>query len=57
MTLLAGENKLPDVFWLEQATAKEFAQNGYLYDLTDALDHMVSMTAFFPDWCIHVPLT
>lgn len=38
MTLLAGENKLPDVFWLEQATAKEFAQNGYLYDLTDALD-------------------
>lgn len=25
MTLLAGENKLPDVFWLEQATAKEFA--------------------------------
>ena len=22
MTLLAGENKLPDVFWLEQATAK-----------------------------------
>lgn len=38
MTLLAGENKLPDVFWLEQATAKEFAQNGYLYDLTDVLD-------------------
>ena len=38
MTLLAGENKLPDVFWLEQATAKEFAQNGYLSDLTDALD-------------------
>ena len=38
MTLLAGENKLPDVFWLEQATAKEFAQNGYLYDLTDALN-------------------
>ena len=37
MTLLAGENKLPDVFWLEQATAKEFAQNGYLYDLTEVM--------------------
>lgn len=38
MALLAGENKLPDVFWLEQAPAKEFAANGYLYDLTDALN-------------------
>ena len=38
MTLLAGEDKLPDIFWLEQAPAKEFAQNGYLYDLTDALN-------------------
>ena len=38
MTLLAGENNLPDIFWLEQAPAKEFAQNGYLYDLTGALN-------------------
>ncbi len=38
MTLLAGENKLPDIFWLEQAPAKEFAANGYLYDLSSALD-------------------
>ena len=38
MTLLADENKLPDIFWLEQAPAKEFAQNGYLYDMTEALD-------------------
>lgn len=38
MTLLAGEDNLPDIFWLEQAPAKEFAQNGYLYDLTDALN-------------------
>lgn len=37
MTLLAGEDKLPDIFWLEQSPAKEFAANGYLYDLTDAL--------------------
>ena len=36
MTLLAGEDKLPDIFWLEQARAKEFAENGRsarLYDL------------------------
>lgn len=38
MTLLAGEDKLPDIFWLEQATAREFAQNGYLYDMTTELD-------------------
>lgn len=38
MTLLAGEDKLPDIFWLEQAPAKEFAANGYLYDLTDGLE-------------------
>lgn len=38
MTLLAGEDKLPDIFWLEQARAKEFAENGYLYDLTDDLN-------------------
>lgn len=38
MTLLAGEKKLPDIFWLEQATAREFARNGSLYDLTDALN-------------------
>lgn len=38
MTLLAGEDKLPDIFWLEQATAREFAENGYLYDLTDSLE-------------------
>lgn len=38
MTLLAGENKLPDIFWLEQATAIEFAKNGYLYDMTADLD-------------------
>lgn len=38
MTLLAGEDNLPDIFWLEQAPAKEFAKNGYLYDLTDALN-------------------
>jgi len=38
MTLLAGEDKLPDIFWLEQTPAKEFAANGYLYDLTDALN-------------------
>lgn len=38
MTLLAGENDLPDIFWLEQTPAKEFAQNGYLYDLTSALN-------------------
>lgn len=37
MTLLAGEDKLPDIFWLEQSPAKEFAAKGYLYDLTDAL--------------------
>lgn len=37
MTLLAGEDKLPDIFWLEQAPAKEFAENGYLYDLTESL--------------------
>lgn len=38
MTLLAGEDKLPDIFWLEQARAKEFAENGYLYNLTDDLN-------------------
>lgn len=38
MTLLAGEDKLPDMFWLEQATATEFAENGYLYNMTDALN-------------------
>lgn len=38
MTLLAGENKLPDIFWLEQIPAKEFASEGYLYDLTDGLN-------------------
>lgn len=38
MVLLAGEDKLPDIFWLEQSPAKEFAQNGYLYDLTDVLN-------------------
>ena len=38
MTLLAGEDNLPDIFWLEQATAREFAANGYLYDLTDMLN-------------------
>ncbi len=38
MTLLAGENKLPDIFWLEQSPAREFAQNDYLYDLTEALN-------------------
>lgn len=38
MTLLAGEDKLPDILWLEQATAKEFARNGFLYDLSDALN-------------------
>lgn len=38
MALLAGENNLPDILWLEQASAQEFAKNGYLYDLTSALD-------------------
>lgn len=38
MMLLAGEDKLPDIFWAEQTPAKEFASNGYLYDLTDALN-------------------
>lgn len=38
MTLLAGENKLPDILWLEQASAKEFAKNGSLYNLTDVLN-------------------
>ena len=28
MTLLAGENKLPDVFWLEQATARSLHRMG-----------------------------
>ncbi|MFP3153935.1 extracellular solute-binding protein [Lachnospiraceae bacterium ZAX-1] len=39
MTLLAGQNKLPDIFWLEQATATEFAENGYLYNMTDELNN------------------
>lgn len=38
MALLAGENNLPDILWLEQASAQEFAKNGYLYDLSAALD-------------------
>ncbi len=38
MTLLAGEDNLPDIFWLEQTPAKEFAQHGYLYDLTEVLN-------------------
>ena len=38
MALLAGENNLPDILWLEQAAAQEFAKNGYLYNLTDALN-------------------
>ena len=38
MTLLAGEDNLPDIFWLEQTHAKEFAQHGYLYDLTEVLN-------------------
>ncbi len=38
MTLLAGEDNLPDIIWLEQAVAKEFAENGFLYNLTDAMD-------------------
>ena len=28
-----------------------------LYDLTDALDQYGINDSFFPDWCIHVPLT
>jgi len=38
MALLAGQSKLPDIFWLEQATATEFAKSGYLYNMTDALN-------------------
>ncbi len=38
MTLLAGEDKLPDIFWLEQATAREFAAGGYLYNMAEELE-------------------
>lgn len=38
MLLLAGENKLPDIFWAEQTPAKEYAAKGYLYDMTEALN-------------------